>query len=399
MPFELSTSNDVQGFLDSFLSTDQKPAPASTATVDSPVQTALDNLTNTPPAKEEIPPAEGVKPETKTKEEIEAALNKEDDAKKEEEAQVLIKDVTKLAENLKEKGLLIPYEDGSLPSTEEEIYNALEQSTQFTAKQVVDNAWREKVESLSPSLLRIHEFAAQGMTTAQQIAEFTNVIAQNEQVGGLDPKVADDQEQIVLLQLLNTGLDEKSAREEVADLKARNALAEKAARFFPPLKKAYEDNARKLEIEQQEKVAEQTRYVQTNAANVTYFLEKDTDYLPFKIDPRDRAYKAEIFNLAGQEVDRTEDGNPVFGWQRHLESLQYGTEQDYKRFMKFMAFLANDKKYEEGLGKKVASTTKQQEFKKIGTTQGTTVNTLSSEQTQVPTGIKKPNGRQPWSSV
>lgn len=398
MPFELSSSNDVQGFLDSFL-TDQKPAPASTATVDSPVQTALDNIANTPSAKEEIPLAEGVKVETKTKEEIEAALNKEADIKKEVEAQVLIKDVTKLAETLKEKGLLIPYEDGTLPSTEEEIYNALEQSTQFTAKQVVDNAWREKVESLSPSLLRIHEFAAQGITTAQQIAEFTNVIAQNELVGGLDPKVAEDQEQIVLLQLLNTGLDEKSAREEVADLKARNVLADKATRFFPPLKKAYEDNARKLEIEQQEKVTEQARYVQTNAANVTYFLEKDTDYLPFKIDPRDRAYKAEIFNLAGQEVDRTEDGNPVFGWQRHLESLQYGTEQDYKRFMKFMAFLANDKKYEEGLGKKVASTTKQQEFKKIGTTQGTTVNTLSSEQIQATSGIKKPDGRQPWSSV
>jgi hypothetical protein len=106
----------------------------------------------------------------------------------------------------------------------------------------------------------------------------------------------------------------------------------------------------------------------------------------------DKQYKNTIFNLAGQPVERLEDGTPVFGWQKHLESLQYGTEEEYKKFMKIMAFMADDKKYEEAVGKKVKTATEVKEFKKIATSTGTSVNSLpkeSSQQSQP--GIKKSN--------
>jgi hypothetical protein len=397
MPLEVQAQN-VQSFLDSFLSSDQK-APEQ---VETPIQSSVQDIIDQSSSKAANPPQETAigeqgednkpKPEL-GKEEIEKVLNKGEDEKKVEEENIYIKDVSKLSEVLKEKNLLIPYEDGTLPTTQEEIIDALTQSIPFQVQQSVEAAWKERVEALPESILKIHEYAAKGVTTAQQLAQFTNAVAQTEIIGALDPKVADDQEQIVLLQLLNTGLDEKSAREEVADLKAQNKLEDRATRFFPTLKKAYDDNVRRQEIEKIELDNEQQQYIQTNATNVKYFLEKDTEYLPFKLDNRtDKQYKNTIFNLAGQPVERLEDGTPVFGWQKHLESLQYGTEEEYKKFMKIMAFMADDKKYEEAVGKKVKTATEVKEFKKIATSTGTSVNSLpkeSSQQSQP--GIKKSN--------
>lgn len=393
MPLEINP-NDTQGFLNKFLSPEEKVVTTEPTITNSPIQNAINDLTK-PPHKEgegedkEAPKREEFKQPELSKEELEKALNKEAEQKKVEEDKFFVKDVTKFSETLKEKNLLIPYEDGTLPSTEEELYDAIAQSSQYNAKQTVDAAWKERVESLPPSLLRIHEYAAKGITTAQELADFTNAVAQTELVGSLDPKNVDNQEQIVLLQLMNTGLDEKTAREEVADLKAQNKLEERATRFFPTLKRAYDENVRRQEVDKAEREQEQERYIQTNAANVTFFLEKETSYLPFTLDNKDKIFKRDIFQLAGQPVEITEDGTPVFGWQRQIESLQYGTEEEYKKFMKVMAFLANDKKYEEGVSKKTKTATEIREFKKIGTTTGTSINQLSTEQAEAVPGIRK----------
>lgn len=388
--------NDTQGFLDRFLSPEEKVTNTEPVITNSPIQNAINDLTKPTPkegegTKEEPKPGtEPVKQPELSKEELEKSLNKEPDNKQAADDKLFIKDVAKFSETLKEKNLLIPYEDGSLPATEEDLYDAIAQSSQFQVQQSIEAAWKERVESLPPSLLRIHEYAAKGVTTAQELADFTNAVAQTELVGSFDPKNVDNQEQIVMLQLINTGLDEKTAREEVADLKAQNKLEERATRFFPTLKRAYDENVRRKEVDKAETLQEQERYIQTNAANVTYFLEKETSYLPFTLDNKDKAFKRDIFQLAGQPIEITEDGSPVFGWQRQIESLQYGTEEDYKKFMKVMAFLANDKRYDEGVSKKVKTATEVKEFKKIGTTSGTSVNQLYTEQqNQVVPGIKK----------
>jgi hypothetical protein len=380
--FELNPEADVQDFMTGFLNPEKQDSPQNTSKEPDSVQNFLDQPTDET--------TEGPKPEVVADDKKVEEFVKEE--QKAEEDKSLIKDVSKFVETFKEKGLLQPYEDGTLPSTEEEAIDALLQSHEYKAQVAIEEAWREKIESLSPNLQLIHEYAAQGVTTAQQLSQFTNSVAQTEAVAQLDPKSPEDQERIVLLQLMNTGLSEQDARDEVADLKERGRLESKATTFYPTLKRAYDDNVRQQLAEKAREEESVQSYVKNNAINTQYFLEKDTDYLPFKITPQDKNYKQAIYQLGAQVIERQEDGTPVFGWQKYIESLQFGDEASYKKYMKAMAYLANMDKYEEGISKKSANTAITNNFKKIKTTSGTQTNVTSEAES-----ARKQIQKGPWS--
>jgi hypothetical protein len=387
MPNEFQEVTNVDTFIQDWL----KPAD-TTATQAAP---AVEN--NTDAAQtffNQDKPTETATEETKKPEEadVEKFLKIE---KEEVEDTSLIKDPIKFSEILKEKALLEPYEDGTYPQTEEELINALEQSIPYKVQTSLDAAWKEKVENLPPSLAKIHEYAEMGVTTAQQLAEFTSAVANTEIVSNYDPAKPEDQEQIVLLQLMNTGISEATAREEVADLKERNRLESRAKEYFPGLKKAYQDEVARQTRDKAEAEENVTRYVTTNAANAQYFLEKDTDYLPFKFATGDKNYKQSILQLAAQTEDRNEDGTPVFAWQRYIESLQFGDENSYKKYMKLMAYAANMEKYEEGLSKKAANSSTNKDFKKIKTTQGTQ-SAVNTTEPATAVGSIRPSSTAPW---
>ncbi len=386
METEVLKFDSAQSFLNSLQGEDNKPAEEKVQ--EAPFQELI-NQKNKPTSTET---SEETVDDGKKKD-VQEELNKI--TPKEEAAPSLISDVAKFSEKLKEKELLQPYEDGTFPQTEDEVLDALIQTNEFKVNSTIEQAWKQKVENLPESLQIIHQYAQMGVQTAKELAPFIQQVSQLEAIAQLDPKNAEHQEQIVLIQLLNTNMNEKSAKEEVADLKERGKLEARANQYFPSLKKSYEDNVRQSLLEKQQKEEQFEQYIDTNATNVTYFLEKDLDYLPFKID-KDRALKAKVFDLAGIPVDRTSDGDPVFGWQKQIESLQYGDEKSYKKFMKLMTFLADDEKYDKNVGKKVESSAHSNTFKKIATTQIKATNNLSQEK-EHQTTAKKIDSKAAWS--
>ncbi len=385
MPTNFSLVDNVQDLFNKEFS-DTPQTSTSPQQNNSPEQALFNLPTNSTSEKsEDVEKKEDVN--------VQAEFDKanEEKIKEEENSKLFIKDVKAFSEILKEKGILEAYEDDSLPEKEDEFIDALSQSVERRANLRIEQAWKEKVENLPDALLRIHEYASLGITNATELNTFINSVAQSEAIGSLDVKNPSDQEQIVLIQLLNTGIDEKSAREEIEDLKERNKLEARAGQYYPSLKKTYDDNIRQAEVDKANSQEELQRYLQTNATNVAYFLEKDVEYLPFKFAANDKNYKAQIAQLASQPVDVTPEGSPIFAWQKQIEALQYGDEKAYKDYMDTMAFLANKEKYKEAIRKQASNTTNTANFKKIKDTSGKSVNTTSAEQEEIVTKQKPQN--------
>ena len=236
-------------------------------------------------------------------------------------------------------------------------------------------------------------YVEQGVSDGRDFAKLLGQVAARNEIADLDPKKEADQEQIVLIQLRNTGLSEKDAREEIADLKTANKLADRASKFFPALKQAYDNQVKQTLLEKEQEAQEREQYIDNNSLNVKYFLEEDSTFLPFKIT--DVKHKSAIFELAAKPVALDADGEVVYAWQDYLQSLQRGTEAQYKKYMKVMAFLANPDEYDKNVIKKGADNEKKNIHKKLDIGQNRN-NSLGSRETNDAAPVIPRSKPGPW---
>lgn len=325
-------------------------------------------------------------PKEVTEDVVQNLVKGKDEEKKKEDVPLV------LFEKLHEQGLIFPYEDGSKPETIEEITDALKQSYEVTINQKIEEAWENKISSLSPSIQTIIQYAEYGVATATEINSLIQNVSYFEKVNQFDLTKPEDQEQIVYLHLVNTGLTEEEAVEQLEIYKENKTLEKSAQKFHPSLKKMYENQVRKEFAEKQAKEEDLGRYIQTNATNTSYFLEKEDRFLPFKIS---KSHKAAVLELAAKPLG-VENYEPLFGYQQYLKQLQNGTEEEYKEFMEFMTFLADKKSYKEKLSSVVSSKTTKENYKKIAVTEGKTTNKESYQDSYQGPVIRKQSSN-PWS--
>ena len=296
------------------------------------------------------------------------------------------KSPVEFADKLLEEKLIYSYEDGSKPQTTTELLDALKQSSLYNAQQDLQRLWQEKVEKYSPAMQTIIQYADNGITTAEELTQFVNQVSHYEKVAALDPKKDSDQEHIVYMQMINNGFDDKGARDEIADLKTRGQLGARAEKYHPLLMNAYKGQVEKTYMEKQHQIEQEQQYVENNRTNVSWFLENEEQYLPFRVSRKD---KANTFELAARPVDYTPDGEAVYGWQRYIESLQHGgDERSFKEYMRIMTFIANSRSYEDNLRKSGGNAKQTEQFKKIST--GGKSNELTRNEPDTPV-IRKPN--------
>lgn len=385
--------NEVDAFMDNFLKT--LPATPITSTPAATAPAQQQHSTEAKTTNVEEPSKDPSVEQGPTVDEFLKDVNKKEEEKVEEKAKEDISDISKFSEFLVEKDVLVKYEDGTLPQTRDEFVDALTQTVNTRASKVVDDLWREKVESLSPQLQAIHQYAELGVTSAKDLAEFTQKIAQYEVIAELDPKNPEHQEQIVLTQLMNSGLSEKTARNTLEKAKTNGDLESLAAEYHPSLKKVYAERAEADRLDKVRRSEDVQRFVQDNATNATYFLEKVEDLLPFKIS--DKNYKTAIFDLAAQPVATDAEGDPVYGWEHYIKSLQFGTEAEYRKYMKIMAYAANIDAFEKGISKNVTNKAVATEFKKIASTEGKANNSVSQERQTSSPQLRNTAPSKPWS--
>jgi len=326
------------------------------------------------------PSPEGEK--TEGSEEVDKLLEGQ---KKEEEKPSFFQTPIELAEKLLAENILYPYEDGTKPQTTEEVIEALKQSSLYNAQQEANKIVEEKFGKYSPALQAVIEYGDNGITSATELQKFIGQVSQFEQIASLDPKNEKHQEQIVYMQLINNGFDDQGARDEIADLKERKRLSGTAEKYHPLLANAYKAQVEKSQFEKRRQIEEEHKYVETNHGNVSYFLEHEDEFVPFKVPKKDK-YTA--YELAARPVDYTPEGEAVYGWQRYLESLQFGDEKSFKEYMKIMTFIANSKSYDEGVKKVATNATKTQQFKNINT--GGKSNEFTKQEPDAPV-IRKPS--------
>jgi hypothetical protein len=131
-----------------------------------------------------------------------------------------------------------------------------------------------------------------------------------------------------------------------------------------PLKETYRKEYQNQMLEKQEKENFLASQIDGNSTNVQYYLDQDTSYLPFKLE--DNKIKAGIYDLGARVAEWDDKGNPVFGWQKRMESLQYSANpEDYKEFVKILTFMNNSSYYEKKLSKNVSNATVEKEYKQV----------------------------------
>lgn len=303
-----------------------------------------------------------------------------------------LSDIGKFSELLSEKEILMPYEDGTLPSNVDELVDALYQSSENKVRTEIEQAWQNKISSLPESIIRLYEYAEMGLTTMKDLHNFIETKARTEAISSLDPTKEADQETIVLLQLINSGMSEADARDEVRDLIERDRLEARANQYFPSLKKMYEEKEREMVIEKQRKAEIEQSFIQNNSINVQHFLQDNNiDYLPFKMDNN---YKQAVYELAAIPVKQNEDGEFSYGWESYIRSLQLGDEAAYKKYMKIMAFIANDKQYDENISLRSSNNTNAKNFKKIVAPNKVVNSTDGVQGSSLPS--KQKNDRSAW---
>lgn len=299
---------------------------------------------------------------------------------------------SELFDKLVEEGLAYPYEDGSKPESFEEIADIVKQSKNATIEHEVSNAWKQKIESLTPQIQTIIKYAESGVTSVTELNKLMSEVSHFEKVSELDPTVEADQEQIVFLQLLNTGLNEKEAKDQIQVLKDSKLLERTATQVQPILKKTYEAQVRNTFAEQQQREQEIQRYVQDNAINVQSFIENESTFIPFKLS---KTHKLAILDLAAKPLGIDDNYEPVFGYANYLKQLQNGTEEQYKDFMDTIAFIADKKSYKEKFKTEVSNKTNKENFKKIAIPEGKVNNQEEQQEQQGITLQKRSNS--PWS--
>lgn len=325
-----------------------------TGTTTSPVNQQIDNTTNLqiPPEGTVIEPSEGG---------TQDFLN---NLKKEDVVEVKEEKFDDYLNYFKEQQILSQYEDGSFPQTKEELADAIKQSSLLIAQQKAQEFYQDELAALPTTIQQIIDYGKGGITTATELKQFMNAISNFEQVNQLDPTQENHQEAIVRMQLINSGLDEASANEQIEIYKETNKLAQVAEKLVVPLKETYRKEYQQQMLEKQEKENFLASQIDGNSTNVQYYLDQDTSYLPFKLE--DNKIKAGIYDLGARVAEWDDKGNPVFGWQKKMENLQYSANpEDYKEFVKILTFMNNSTFYEKKLGKVISNATVEKEYKQV----------------------------------
>lgn len=309
-------------------------------------------------------------------------INSLDKETKEKEQEVKKEDnLTSLVSLFQEKEVLGVYEDGTVPQTTDELVDAIKQSSLLIAQQQAQEYIKQEIESLPTTIQQIIDYGKGGITTASELKQFINSVSNYEQISQLDPSNEDHQEAIVRMQLINSGFDEATANEQIEIYKETNKLATTAEKLIVPLKETYRKEYQQHLIEKQEKENFLSSQIDTNSVNVRHYLDKEIDYLPFKLE--DNKVKAGVYDLGAQVYEWDDKGNPVFGWQKKMESLQYSANPDeFKTFVKILAFMNDPAFYEKKLGKVVSNATVEKEYKQVKQIVSKSVIPSSSEQSR-----------------
>lgn len=339
--------------------------------------------------------AEDIEKERLEKEKGESAVQSALNKSEKDDTPTEISDYKQLAEKLIEDKILIGFEDGAKVENPEEFVDLLQGNIEFKVEEAIKERWEQEIGSLSNDAKTIIAYAKGGITDARDFAQLINKLAAKNEVFSFDPSKETDQEQIVKLQLLNAGLSEAAAKETVEDLKASKKLEARAKELFPSMKKAYEAQVQQSFKAKEQEQQERDSYVVNNATNVQHFLQNEEKYLPFKI--KDTNYKSLVYELAAKPVALAENGDIIYGWQNYLNSLQNGTEENYKEFMKIVTYMANTKGYDEAISKLVANDVNKGNFERKKNSDSTKKLAIGNKEINTDTqGFRKKVGN-PWS--
>ena len=183
-------------------------------------------------------------------------------------------------------------------------------------------------------------------------------------------------------------MDEATANEQIDIYKETNKLAQVAEKLVVPLKETYRKEYQQQMLDKQEKENFLSSQIESNSVNIQYYLDQDTSYLPFKLD--DNKTKAGVYELGAKVMEWDDKGNPIFGWQKKLESLQYSSNPDeYKEFVKILTFINNSSFYEKKLGKVASNAATEKEYKQVKQITPRAVTANVFEQTKATPQIQK----------
>lgn len=317
------------------------------------------------------------KTETKT---VDGKVVKTDEKKTD-----FISAVTDLISN----GDLIGYEDGAEIKSIEEAKELLRLNIQEAKKSGFEDVWKEKVESFSPQVQAILNYAENG---GKDIIPLLNAISKVEEVSNFNIDTEEGQEQIVKEFLKIQGWDDEDIKDEIETAKDVDKLKAKAEKFLPKLDQMHQQRVEQMMIEQEEaeKEAEQARQNYLTTIRTTLSKEKLAD---IKLGRED---KAMLWDSLTDIKYKSWSGQPTNKFFKKLEEIQAGKTADYDHFLEIVHMTIDPKGYKEKLKEQLKTETTVETARKLKIDQKRNSNseTLFEEEQKKPTiqrsGFKNP---------
>jgi hypothetical protein len=248
-------------------------------------------------------------------------------------------DLVTFVNQLVEEEVLSGYEEGDI-KTIDEAKELIRENLRYREDTAFDKLWKKKVESYSPQVQAILDYADKG---GHDISPLLSAISEVEKSSELSLNEETGQEEIVRQVLKIKGFDEEEIKDQIDTLKDLDKLKSKAQKFLPELNKMKEQRIQMMLEEQEDRDRQAREAASVYLQTITETLDKD-QVGPVKLRRED---KSKIFDALADAKFRSLNGFPVNEFVKTLEEMQFGKKADYQHFLNVVHFTVDKESFLE----------------------------------------------------
>lgn len=250
-------------------------------------------------------------------------------------------DIVSMVNELVDAGDIFGFEDGPI-KTIEEAKDLIKLNVQESKKATLEDVWKEKVNSYSPQVQAILQYAERG---GQDVTPLLKAISEIEKTNDFNLEEESGQEAILKEYYSAQGWPEDDIKEEIETAKDLGKLKTKAEKLLPKINQVNQEKIQSMMEEQDQRQQEADKARKNYLSTIKQTLDKDK-LGEIKLS---RQEKAALWDGLTDIRYTSWSGQPTNLFFKKLEELQAGDKADYDHFLQIVMMTLNKDQFKEKL--------------------------------------------------
>lgn len=280
-------------------------------------------------------------------------------------------DLVSMVNQLVKEDILFGFQDQEEISTIEEAKELIKENLKYKEENAIEDLWKRKVESFSPQIQAIIQYAEKGGT---DVSTLLNAIGEVETVVELTVDTEEGQEEIVRQALRNRNFDEDEINDQIETLKDLDKLKQKAEKYKPELERLKEEKINQLMQEQESRIEKAKKASEIYLKTVQQTLDQ-SEIGSLKLG---RDEKFMIMDALAEPKYKSIGGYNVNGFIKSLEDLQFGENANYEHFLNIVHFAVDRDSFIQKLKETITTDLSLDTVKKLKTSKSTSSNSADN---------------------